>query len=158
MATIKSEWQQFTSMIGARANDAWDAITNAFNNIKSQASAAIGSLIPGSVVGINVNKVPEMETAIETAVTAIENHLNEVNQNTDPSKAFADPGMQQACRAYIGGVMDACRAYTSQLLKLADLLVEIKESYQSQQEAMNQTLNTAAGDVASSVDRYTRQK
>ncbi len=158
MATIKSEVLQFTSMVGARANDALDAISNTFNSIKSQASAAIGSLIPGSVVGINVNKINDMTTAIDSAVAAIENHLNEVNVNTDPSKAFADPGMQQACKAYIGGVMDACRAYTSQLLKLADILMEIKDNYEAQQAAMNDTLNTAGQEVSQSVDRYARQR
>ena len=35
MATIKSEVLQFTSMVGARANDALDAISNTFNSIKS---------------------------------------------------------------------------------------------------------------------------
>lgn len=158
MANIKTDALQFVSSLNSRAGDAWEAFTNWVTGIKSQSSAAIGSLIPGSVVGINVNKIPEMEAAIEAAVSSIEEHLNEVNVNTDPSKAFADPGMQSACRAYIGGVMDACRAYTSQLLKLADLLVEIKESYQKQQEAMNSTLNTAAGDISSSVERYSRQK
>lgn len=157
MASIKAELQQFTSMVGARGGDAWDAITNFFSNIKSQASAAIGSLIPGSVVGINVNRIPEMTASIEAAVAAIENHLSEVHVNTDPSQAFADPGMQQACRAYISGVMDACKAYTSQLLKLADMLIEIKNSYEAQQAAMNETLNTAASEAASSVERYTRQ-
>ena len=99
-----------------------------------------------------------MTTAIDSAVAAIENHLNEVNVNTDPSKAFADPGMQQACKAYIGGVMDACRAYTSQLLKLADILMEIKDNYEAQQAAMNDTLNTAGQEVSQSVDRYARQR
>ncbi len=158
MATIKSEFNQFVSNIQGRAGDALDKISSLFSGIVGQAQAEIGSLIPGSVVGINVNMVGEMVSSIETTVKSIEDHLNEVHTNTDPSKAFADPGMQDACRAYISGVMEACKAYTSQLLKLADKLVELKEYYESSQEKQSSTLSTAGKEAASSVDRYTRQK
>ena len=158
MATIKSEFSQFVSGVSSFVGDAKDRITNLFKGIVNQASAAIGSLIPGSVIGINVNKVPEMVSTIEAEVKAINDHLDQVNQEADPAQAFADPEMQDACRAYIGGVMDACKAYTSQMLKLADKLVEVKEYYEANQAKQTSTLRQAGVEASSSVDAYTRQK
>ena len=158
MPTIKSEFNQFVSGVSSFVGDTSDRINNLFSGIINQATAAIGSLIPGSVIGINVNKIPEMVGAIETEVKAIDEHLDQVNQEADPSKAFADPEMQEACRAYISGIMAACKAYTSQMLKLADKLIEVKEYYEANQARQSATLKQAGVEAESSVDTYTRQK
>ena len=156
MAIIKSELIQFGQNIKNWGSDAWSSIKNTFSGISNQAQAAIGSLVTGSVVGINANKVPEMTAEIENQIKIIETHLDEVNVNTDPSIAFADPGMQEACKAYIQGVMDACKAYTTQLNKLADTLDNVKAYYESNQARQSDTLQTAGKEVASSVERYER--
>lgn len=156
MATIKSEVTDFFSGALSWGKDKVGEFSNWISGTVNQVSSQVGSLIVGSVVGINVNKVPEMTGAIETEVAALEKHLEEVNVNTDPSLAFADEGMQQACRAYIGGVMEACKAYTSQLLKLADTLDEVKTYYETNQAKQSETLTGAGTEAASSVERYTR--
>lgn len=154
--SLLSEVKQLGSSALNWGHDRIDQFTNWVSGTVNEVSSAVGSLIVGSVVGINVNKVPEMVTAIETAVQSISNHLEEVNTNTDPSVAFADPGMQEACRAYISGVMQACQAYTSQLLKLADTLEDIKATYEQNQATQNETLQAAGTEAASSVEKYTR--
>lgn len=156
MGSIKSEAKDFFSNALNKGKDKVNEFSNWVSGTVNQVSSSVGSLVTGSVVGINANKVSEMTSAIETAVSDLENHLNEVNVNTDPSVAFADEGMQQACKAYIGGVMDACKAYTSQLLKLADTLDEVKSYYETSQAAQSETLTGAGNEAASSVERYTR--
>lgn len=157
MATIKAEYNQFVSNVASRANSAGDMLSTLFRGIISQASARIGSLISGSVVGINVNKIDGMRNAIRTYVNDIETHLDNVYVNTDPKSAFADPDMQSAVKEYIGGVMSACRAYTSQLLKFSDMLYEIQEDYKAKQAVQTDTLRGAGNEVGDSVERYQEQ-
>ena len=154
--SLLSEVTQLGSSALSWGSDKIDQFTNFVSGTVNEVTSTVGSLIVGSVVGINANKVPEMVQSIETAVQSISTHLDEVNTNTDPSVAFADPGMQEACRAYIKGVMEACQAYTSQLLKLADTLEDIKATYEQNQQAQNETLQAAGTEAASSVEKYTR--
>lgn len=156
MPTIKSEFNQFVSSVGSTVGGIGDTISNFFRGITSQVSATVGSLISGSVVGINVNRIDEMRDSIRTYTNEIETHLEEVHLNTDPSGAFADPEMQAAVKAYVGGVMEACRAYTSQLLKFSDILYEIKVDYEAKQAAQSSTLRTAGAEVGN-VERYTEK-
>lgn len=157
MATIKSEFNQFISNIQNGAGSIASNFQNMIKGITGQASASIGSLIDGSVVGINVGKIPEMKDAIDATVKEIQAHLTEVNVNCDPSKAFADPEMQSSVKAYIGGVMEACNAYTSQLLKFADKLTEIQTYYEQNEAKKASTLQQAGTEVSSSVETYSRQ-
>lgn len=157
MATIKATFNQFTSGVGSQANSAGDRISTLISGIVGQAKASIGSLITGSVVGINVNKIDEMRNSIKTYVNDIETHLDNVYVNTDPKAAFADPDMQVAVKEYIGGIMEVCRAYTSQLLKFSDMLKEIQDDYIAKQAAQADTLRGAAGEVKDTVERYQEQ-
>jgi len=156
-ATIKSQVNQFTSNTISRASDIGSKVTSMINGITGQVSATINSLIPGSVVGINIQAIPEMKEVVNKMITDINTHLEDVYVNTDPSGAFADPGMQDACKAYVKGVMEACKNYVSQLGKFVDLLTEIQENYVTQQAAQASTVESAGAEVANSVDAYTTQ-
>jgi hypothetical protein len=95
-----------------------------------------------------------MQQAIINYTNGINDHLNEVRVNTDPSGAFADEGMQEAVKAFVGGVMAACQAYTTHLLSFVTLLEGIKETYQVNQAAQTQVMDQAAIDAASKIDAY----
>lgn len=155
MVDIRSELQQYFSnerANNANANANYEAM---LSDIKAQASKRLGTLVNGSVIGINANKVNDMTATIVKAVSDIDKHLETVHTETDPSQAFADPEMQNACKAYIRGVMEVCSAYTSQLLKLATELDQIKAYYVSSQAKQASTLSNAGTQVASSVEKYT---
>ncbi len=154
MVDIKAEFQQFMSATKANASSAKANFESLIGDIKAQANRQVGTLVNGSVIGINANKVGDMTGAIQTAVTNIDKHLETVHTETDPSQAFADTEMQAACRTYISGVMEVCSAYTSQLLKLATELDQIKAYYISEQQKQASTLSDAGTQVASSVEKY----
>lgn len=154
MAIIRSELSGFNStQLGSTLNTN-ERFLSEITGIKNQANGSMNSLIPASVIGINANKVVQMTGAIRTCVTNIERHLSQVHVETDPSVAFADEEMQSACRTYISGVMDVCRAYTTQLLRLATELDQIKEYYKQEQTKQASTLSQAGEQLSSSVDRY----
>ena len=153
--SIKSEVSQFFSSAISKVVYKVEGLTHLVSCVTSSVTSTLGGLITGDVVGINVTKIPEMQDSIRSSVKAIQDHLDSVHTDTDPSIAFADPDMQTACRSYIEGVMTACKAYTSNLLRFVDLLSEVKGYYETNQAKQAETVTNAGQEAASSVEAYT---
>lgn len=155
--SVKTQAKAFVSSIANTGKNITTDFRAAIGKISDNLTTAVDNLVADSLIGIDVNKVPEMQTAIETYVKNIQDALDGVNENTDEvaKTAFANDEMLTTLSDFVQAVMDACKAYTSQLLKFHTLLGNIRQQYIDQQTAINDTLSQSSSDTRSSVTEYT---
>lgn len=153
--SLKSELNQFVSGVTDRFGDAYDNLKQKFTSWKNEAGAYFNGLYPGDVVGIDANKIPMMQEAIQAYVTSIQTTLDKTVQDNRPDQAFADSSMKEAITDFNQAVVDVCKNYTSQLLKLYDLLSDVQKYYQDNQQKMSANLRSEASNTRSTVEEYT---
>lgn len=153
--SLKSELNQFVSGVADKIGDGYDNLKQKFTSWKNEAGAYFSGLYAGDVTGIDVNKIPMMQEAIQTYVTSIQTTLDRIIEDNKPDQAFADSGMKEAITDFNQAVVDVCKNYTSQLLKLYDLLSDIQKYYQENQEKMSANLRSEASNTRSTVEEYT---
>lgn len=158
MGTWRQEAQKLNWDVNQNLKSYGDKAGNFWESLVGGASAQVQGLLNGStVVGINVNEIPNMRQAIRDYVTEIENHLEQVKINADTTQAFKGE-YAVAIREYVAAISEACKCVTSNLLAFSDKLVDVQEAYQAQDETMKSTIAGSASDVESSFSRYQEQR
>jgi len=125
------------------------------NSLIGDVSAAITSEFGGDVVGINVNKIPDMIQAIEDYINKINNHLDEIKTNTSTENAMKGE-YATAVKAYVGAACDVCYKITSQLRYFEDKLMMVQEAYTQKDQNLSSTISDTASEMNSSWSEYNR--
>lgn len=111
-----------------------------------------------SVVGINVNEIPNMRTAIRNYVETVQNKLNELNVIASSEEAMKGAGIQEAIKEYVRSVSDYCQSLTSQLLAFSDKLVKVQEAWENSDANISSSVSSSAAETSSTAKTsYTEQ-
>ena len=108
-----------------------------------------------TVVGINVNHIPTMKTAVRNYVDNIHKALDELN-TYDPEVAFKGE-YAAAMSQYIEAVKVACSAITSQMLAFNDQLTKVQEAYQNKDTQTASSIKQTAESTSSAYTEYQEQ-
>lgn len=134
--------------------------SNVINQRNSQREAGTGTFNSGDydVVGINTSMIPQMRQAIREYVDKINEYLNQVQANTDPSIALKGTGMEQAVKEYIQNVVKYCQVLCSNLLVFSDKLVKVEEAWRTSDQNMTNKVNFGSSELNSAAGQtYTEQ-
>lgn len=144
--------------IGSNINSATSQARSTFSDLAGNGSAGvIESFGKYNIVGINANSIDDMRFAIRVYVENLEEHLNSVKQEAMDTSAFKGQYANSIVE-YVDAVCDVVKSLTSQLLAFSDKLVEIKEKYQEQDINLTKSINSAASNTLTGVNRYEETK
>lgn len=157
MGTWRQEAQKVTWNVNQGINAATDKASGMFDSLVSGVRAQMQGVLNGTtVVGINVNEIPNMRNAIREYVTRLDEHLNSVRTNADTTQAFKGD-YAIAIQEYVSAICEACKCVTSQLLAFSDQLVKVQEAYQNRDVELKSAIGSSTSDVQSSFDKYQEQ-
>lgn len=94
-----------------------------------------------SVVGINVNGIANMRTAIRNYVSEIETHIGNIEAAANANNAYRSEDVQNAVSIYIEKVKSYCINLVSQLLAFSDQLEEVKAAYMAKMSNISSNIN-----------------
>lgn len=123
------------------------------SNLWNDVSVAIDSTFNGDVVGINVNKIPQMKQAIESYVKKVQAHLEKIKTETKTANAMQGE-YAEAVKSYVGTACDVCYKITSHLRYFEDKLTAVQNAYTKKDEKMAGTINKSASEMNSKWDEY----
>ena len=158
MATWQTELQKAKQTVVTKFNDGKRVISDFFSGTVNKKVSEVNSFFKNgsTVVGINVNHIPQMKTAIRGYVSDIERALGEL-KNYDPTVAFKGDEVVPALQAYIEAVIETCGAIVSNMLAFNDQLTEIETAYKAKDETAASTIKSSADSTRSAYTRYTEQ-
>lgn len=158
MATWQTELQKAKQTVVTKFNDGRRVISDFFSGTVNKKVSEVNSFFKNgtTVVGINVNKIPEMKTAIRSYVADIEKALSEL-KNYDPTVAFKGDEIVPALQTYIEAVIETCGAIVSNMLAFNDQLTEVENAYKAKDETAASTITSSADSTRSAYTRYTEQ-
>lgn len=111
-----------------------------------------------SVVGINVAQIPNMRAKIREYVQGIQDHLDTINTETDPTVAFKGSGIEVAIKDYMTSVVAYCKTLVSQLLAFSDKLYKVEEAWKASDTNISRTVTGSNDNLkASGAKTYTEQ-
>lgn len=154
MGQISSEVEKVKWEAGSVLNNLKNNASDAFDAVVGKGESAVGAVLKYDVVGINAEKVPDMQKAIREYVANLDKHLAEVNQNADTAQAFSGK-YATGVKKFVAGVTAACGAVISMLLAFNDQLEEVKAAYEKKDETVNSDLEKQTGELESNFKRYT---
>lgn len=106
-----------------------------------------------TVVGINVNQIPAMKTAIREYVATVDSALDEL-KNYDPTVAFKGEEIVLALKEYIDAVKEACSAITSNMLAFNDKLTEVQIAYEKKDSHTASQIKSSAESTRQAYTKY----
>ena len=130
-----------------------DTFSSSINRTVSEVESAFKN--GTTVVGINVNHIPAMKTAVRNYVDNIRKALDELN-TYDPQVAFKGE-YATAMTEYIEAVKTACNAIVSQMLAFNDQLTKVQEAYQAKDTATASSIKNTAQSTSSAYSEYQEQ-
>lgn len=156
MATWQTELQKAKQTVVSKFNDGKRTITDFFSGTVNKKVSEVNSFFKNgaTVVGINVNQIPNMKTAIRQYVADIEKALAEL-KNYDPTVAFQGDQIVIALKDYIDAVIETCGAIVSNMLAFNDQLTEIEKAYRTKDVSAASTISNSAESTRSAYTRYT---
>lgn len=103
-----------------------------------------------TVVGINVSKIPDVQNAIKSYVTKIQEDLAELNVVADKANAFksANNSVETAVTTFMTNVQEDCHNLTSQLLAFYDKLTDVTRAYEAATGSLADNITTSANNMA----------
>ena len=101
------------------------------------------------LIGINVNKIPDMKAAVETYVGKVNTEIAKL-ENVEATLGFKGDDIVPGFTGYIATVIKASKDLVSNLNVFKDKLVEIQEAYAKKDEA-NASILTEKKETASSL-------
>ena len=133
-------------------------IRDQFSSFVGNNKANISSIMSSgyTVVGINVDQIPQMKNAIRTYIDNIRTKLDEL-QNYDPTVAFKGTETVGALKGYIEGVKEVSEALISNLLVFCDQLTEVETAYKNKDATNASVINSSTSSVSSMFTTYTEQ-
>ena len=158
MATWQTEIQKAKQFVGQTFNNGKRAITDFFSGTVNKKVAEVNSFFTNgsTVVGINVNQIPTMKSAIREYVASVETALAEL-KNYDPTVAFKGEEIVPALQGYIDAVIETCGAIVSNMLAFNDQLTEVENAYKAKDTTAASTIKSSAESTRSAYTRYTEQ-
>lgn len=158
MATWKTEIQKIDNGISTTFKNITNNAENFFSGTVKKVVADVQSFFTNgsTVVGINVNQIPSMKSAITDYCNGVETALQEL-KNYDPTVAFQGEETVSALKKYIEAVQEACGAIVSQLLAFNDELTKVENAYKAKDTASASAINSDASAMSNSYTRYTSQ-
>ena len=128
MGSIKQEAQK----VKFNANE---KVRNKIENTKSIFSSAINNfnakfhgLISGDIVGIDIDHVPAMKTAIEKYVNELQYHLDQLQPHANTAKAFKGK-YAKSVQDFVQAVSECCNRLISELMSFSESLDRVVEAY-----------------------------
>lgn len=154
MATWKTTYQAVVNNIGSAINTGVNNIKDIFGNTANKTIAEVEGLFKNgtTVVGINVNAIPDMKGAISGYVEGLQSKLNEL-ESMDPTVGFKGE-MTTAVKDYIDAVKTACQAVVSHMLAFNDQLTKVQEAYQTKDQELKSRITADADTTRSSFKSY----
>ena len=158
MATWQTELQKAKQTVVSKFGDGKRTISDFFTGTVNKKVSEVSSFFKNgsTVVGINVNQIPAMKTAIRDYVSAIDTALAEL-KNYDPTVAFKGEQLVPALTAYIDAVIETCGAIVSNMLAFNDQLTEVENAYKAKDDSSASTIKSYAESTRSAYTRYTEQ-
>lgn len=156
MGTWKTESRQITGNVSNFLNNATSKLHDVFSSVTRQTVSDVrGFFTSGStVVGINTNQIEPMKQAIRDYVQKVETELKKL-EDKNPEQALKGSEIVPAIKQYIESVKEACGSVTSNMLAFNDRLTDVQEKYREKDTNTAQAINSEAGTVRSSYNRYT---
>lgn len=157
MGTWRQEAQSIKWDLGQNIKSTVDKASNIFDSLVGGARAQLQGVLNGStVVGMNVNEIPNMRNAIKYYVEQLEKHLEQVRIGADTTQAFKGE-YATAIKEYVSAICEACGCVISNLLAFSDKLLAVQEAYQVRDAELKSAIGSSASDVQSSFSRYQDQ-
>lgn len=155
MSTWKTTYQAVKNDVGNWINSGTSKIKDLFGNTANKTISQVESLFKNgtTVVGINVNQIPNMKQAIRNYVNQLQDTLNKLD-SVDPTVAFKGE-MTGAIVEYIEAVKTACQAVVSNMLAFNDQLTLVEDAYKNKDEELKNKITSDANTTRSSFKAYT---
>ena len=118
-------------------------------------SKDISNLEQSSVVGINVNEIPNMRNAINDYCSEIENYVNGLNPEAEATMAFKSEEVNLALKKYMDDVKTYSINLVSQLRAFSDKLADVKSQWEAASQTMSETIGSTSGSNFATGTRYT---
>lgn len=106
-----------------------------------------------TVVGINVNKITDMKTAITNYCDGVNGALAEL-KNYDPTVAFKGTQIESALVGYIEAIITACSAIVSNLESFNDQLTLVEQAYATKDDVQAQAIKNSADSARNEFTSY----
>lgn len=144
--------------IGQGAKGIVEDVSAWCNNLVADVGAAITSSFSGDVVGINANEIPNMISAIDSYISAVNGQLDKLTEKANTSTAKAMQGeYAEATKQYIQAAAKTCYNIVTQLKYFQDKLNAVKAAYDKKDQNMSSTINSSKSEMESSWTEYKRQ-
>lgn len=140
-----------------KANDIYNGINNqADEDIDALVSSAFDKLRStgfDGVTGLEINKVKNMQTAIDNYVNGIQTALAPLNK-ADARAAFGNQ-MNKAIEDFVVAVKGSCEALITNMKAFKDDLSKIKAAMEAKAQTVNTAINNTSNDLNSSKSGWT---
>jgi len=106
-----------------------------------------------TVVGINVNKIPDMKKAISDYCKEVDDALKNL-KNYDPKIAFKGTEIEPILVKYVEAVTEACQAVVSNLLAFNDQLDQVVAAWTAKDTANASEISKSVESARSQYGKY----
>lgn len=151
--SLKTMGESMLFNIKETAQAGFDKVKSIADSVVGKVSSAASGIFSGDVIGINVNEIPNMQTAIKNYVDALNQHLDEVKQNATTDSAFTG-AYAGAVTEFVTAVKECCYAVISQLLAFSDKLADVKDQYDKRDKALASQIGEQSDEIKSSYTAY----
>ncbi len=128
MGSIKQEAQKISHNANEIVRNTTENLKSKFNAVISGLNARYKGVIAGDVVGINTNRIPEMQAAIRSYIDNLQDHLDTVVTNASTENAFKGQ-YAEAVTEFVTAVKEACKLVIEDLSAFSDELQEVADKY-----------------------------
>lgn len=122
MATSKK-----TTIGGIKSSGTTSGLDSSVSNLKKTVANSVGGT--NNVVGINIAKIGNMTSAIDTYISAIEKNVNIVVSTSDIQKGIKGTNSVNTLRQLGTEVNNRVKSYLKELTDLKTKLTELKSQY-----------------------------
>ena len=156
-------WRTMAEQVQATATQGANLVVSSFSQLVRNiagGAAGVGSSIWNSgstVVGINVNQIPQMQEAVNNYVQKLSDHLNEINSSLNTDMAFKGQ-YAAAVTEYVKAITQACQSVISQLKAFNDELNRVQEAYTQYDVKLSQNISNSSQEVAQSASAYSSEQ
>jgi hypothetical protein len=147
MANFSKEFQQVDfSDIGDTSANMKDSASKLLDSIVGE--VANGVNITGDFIGLDIDKLEGMETAITKYVENLENHLGGIKTDVSTDDAFKGT-YAGSVQEFVGAVAEVCKVITNQMTLFVGKLGEVRDSYNTLDANLKTAIDTDSSDIKS---------
>lgn len=150
-----ANWDSGTVYSGFNAEQYVDTQIAGRENSRSEAATSVKSSY--DVVGINVNKIPSVQTAITSYINKIKAQIDVLEPKAIASNAYLSDDVQTAVEQYITKVKTYCSNLISQLEAFSDKLDDVKLAWEQGAGKIADTIGNSNAAFSEGTE-YVRQR